>query len=210
MLLDCKNCNNKFTLDEEEDKIEGQLVKCIHCKKEWVYASQSNYLENRLAELDQDLYKTESKLTETNNKYSEKIESLEKSLKIKKEELAKQMLLESKISLYEKRITETEKSNSEQANLEIKIAQMESEVEKASENIFAKNKDIEKKANYLEMKINSYNEENMRNGDKKITTADIEGDVVNFKSFGQEVKKEKEDPVLKNKKKSKFFWPNSK
>ena len=210
MLLDYKNCNNKFNLDDDHN-LEDQLsVQCPHCKEKWIYESPSNFLENRLAELDQDLYKTELKLTETNNKHSQKIESLEKSLKIKKEELAKQMLLESKISLYEKRITETEKSNSEQANLEIKIAQMESEVEKASENIFAKNKDIEKKANYLEMKINSYNEENMRNGDKKITTADIEGDVVNFKSFEQDVKKKKEDPVLKNKKKSKFFWPNSK
>ena len=210
MIIDCKNCNSKFTLDEEESKLDGQTIKCLHCQDEWVYMSKSRYLENRLEELDQDLYKTELKLNEINNKHIEKIVKLENNLKIKKEQLSKQKILEDKVSLYEKRITQAEKSNSEQADLEIKIAKMENEIENVTENIFSKNKNIEKKANYLEMKINSYNEENMRNGDKKITTADIEGDVVNFKSFEQDVKKKKEDPVLKNKKKSKFFWPNSK
>ena len=101
-----------------------------------MYASQSNYLENRLAELDQDLYKTELQLNNLNNKHSEKIDQLEKDLKLKKEQQSKQKLLEDKIALYEKRITVTEKSNSEQADLEIKISKMENEVEKASENIF--------------------------------------------------------------------------
>ena len=115
-MLDCKNCNNKFTLDIDHN-LEDQLsVQCPHCKEKWIYESPSNYLENRLAELDQDLYKKELKLNETHNKHSEKIETLEKNLKNKREELSKQILLEEKIALYEKRITETEKSNSEQAD----------------------------------------------------------------------------------------------
>ena len=209
MLLDCKNCNNKFTLEEDESKLEGQVVKCPSCKEEWVFESKSNYLENRLAELDQDLYKTELQLNNLNNKHSGKIDQLEKDLKLKKEQQSKQKLLEDKIALYEKRITETEKSNSEQADLEIKISKMESEVEKASENIFTKNKDIEKKANYLEMKIKSYKDDYNIKKEKKIENHDGESDVVNFKSFEQEEKKKKEEPKKEIKKKVNFFWPKS-
>jgi len=209
MLLDCKNCNNKFTLDEDEYKLEGQKVKCSNCKEEWVFVSNSNYLENRLAELDQDLHRTELKLNNLNNIHVEKVDQLEKDLKIKKEEQSKQKLLEDKIAMYEKRITETEKSNSEQANFEIKITKMENEVEKATENIFAKNKDIEKKANYLEMKIKSYKDDQDKVRKKKIETYNSESDVVNFKSFEQEEKKNKEKPTEKIKKKVNFFWPKS-
>jgi len=209
MLLECKHCNNKFTLDEDESKLEGQVVKCSHCKVEWIYESTSNYLESRLAELDQDLHKTELKLNNLNNKHGEKIDQLEKDLKVKKEQQSKQKLLEDKITLYEKRITETEKSNSEQADLEIKIVQMENEVEKVSENIFTKNKDIEKKANYLEMKIKSYKDDYNIKKEKKIENHDGESDVVNFKSFEQEEKKNKEEPKKEIKKKVNFFWPKS-
>ena len=207
MLLDCKNCNNKFTLEEDELKLEGQVVKCPSCKEEWVFESKSNYLENRLAELDQDLYKTELQLNNLNNKHSGKIDQLEKDLKLKKEQQSKQKLLEDKIALYEKRITETEKSNSEQADLEIKILKMESEVEKASENIFTKNKDIEKKANYLEMKINSYKDDQKKEKQKKIKIYDDESDVVNFKSFENEEKDNKKNSTVETKKKVNFFWP---
>ena len=209
MLLDCKNCKKKFTLIDDEIKLEGQLVKCIHCKQEWIY-EKYNYLENRLTTLNQDLYRTEVELNEQNNKHSEKIDQLEKDLKLKKEQQSKQKLLEDKIALYEKRITETEKSNSEQADLEIKISKMESEVEKASENIFTKNKDIEKKANYLEMKIKSYKHENEKKEKAKMLIDDSESDVVNLKNFEKEEKKNKEAPVQEIKKKHKFFWPNSK
>ena len=210
MLLDCKNCNNKFTLEEDESKLEGQVVKCPSCKEEWVFESKSNYLENRLAELDQDLYKTELQLNNLNNKHSGKIDQLEKDLKLKKEQQSKQKLLEDKIGLYEKRITETEKSNSEQADLEIKISKMESEVEKASENIFTKNKDIEKKANYLEMKINSYKDDQKKEKQKKIEIYDDESDVVNFKSFENEEKDNKKNSTVETQKKVNYFWPKKK
>ena len=209
MLLDCKKCNNKFTLDEDEYKLEGQKVKCLHCKEEWVYVSKSNYLENRLAELDQDLHRTELKLNNLSNKHAEKVDQLEKDLKIKKEQQSKQQLFEDKIALYEKRITETEKSNSEQADLEIKITKMENEVEKVTESIFTKDKDIEKKANYLEMKIKSYKDDEKKVRPKKIETYNSESDVVNFKSFEQEEKKNKEQTTKEIKKKANFFWPKS-
>jgi predicted Zn finger-like uncharacterized protein len=209
MLLDCKNCNNKFTLEEDEFKIEGQLIKCPSCKEEWTYESKSNYLEKRLAELDQDLYKTELQLNTLNNKHSEKIDQLEKNLKIKKDQQSKQKLLEDKIALYEKRITETEKTNSEQADLEIKIIKMENEVEKVSETIFSKNKDIEKKANYLEMKINSYKDDQIKEQQKKIIDYDDESDVINLKNFENEEKKNKEETTEEPKKKTNYFWPKS-
>ena len=48
MLLDCKNCNNKFTLDIDHN-LEDQLsVQCPHCKEKWIYESPSNFLENKL------------------------------------------------------------------------------------------------------------------------------------------------------------------
>ncbi|MDB4845576.1 zinc-ribbon domain-containing protein [Candidatus Pelagibacter sp.] len=207
MIIDCKNCNSKFTLDEEESKLDGQTIKCLHCQDEWVYMSKSRYLENRLEELDQDLYKTELKLNEINNKHIEKIVKLENNLKIKKEQLSKQKILEDKVSLYEKRITQAEKSNSEQADLEIKIAKMENEIENVTENIFSKNKNIEKKANYLEMKINSY--KNKKNDKNEIKTH-IKSDIVNFKSFEQEEKNTKKKSSLESKIKSKLFWPSLK
>lgn len=210
MLIDCKNCKNKFNLDEEDQNLDGQSITCPHCKEEWIYKSQSNFLENRLAELDQDLHKTETKLDEINNQYNEKIEALETSLKNKREQLAKQNLLEEKIALYEKRITETEKSNMEQADLEIKISKMENEVEAVAESIFTKNKDIEKKANYLEMKIKSYKTESERKEKAKVEINVDENDVVNFKKFEKDSKKNTEEPSQQIKKKSRFFWPNSK
>jgi len=210
MILDCKNCNNKFTLEEDEHKLEGQKVKCLHCKEEWVYISKSNYLENRLAELDQDLHRTELKFNNLSTKHIEKVDQLEKDLKIKKEEQSKQNLLEDKIAMYEKRITETEKSNAQQADLEIKITKMENEVDTVTESIFTKNKDIEKKANYLEMKIKSYKDDVNIERQKKIDTDNSGSEVVNFKSFEKEEKKIKEKSTQELKKKANFFWPKSK
>jgi len=212
MLLHCNHCKKKFTLVEDEYKLEGKLVKCKHCQEEWIYESQSQYLENRLTELDQDLSRTEVKLNDTNSGHSEKIDTLEKNLKIKKDELDKQKLLEERISVFEKRITDTEKANIEQAELEIKIAKMEGEIEKTSDNIFTKNKDIEKKTNYLEMKITSYNEEDERRlknlQNKNDGASDSESDVVNFKAFDQEEKDKIEPTKKENGEKPRFFWPN--
>ena len=214
MLLDCKNCKKKFTLIDDEIKLEGQLVKCIHCKQEWIY-EKYNYLENRLTTLNQDLYRTEVELNEQNNKHSEKIDQLEKDLKIKKDELIKQKLLEERIGAFEKRITDTEKKNSEQADLEIKISKMENEVQNVSENIFTRGKNIEKKANYIEMKINSYSEENknIKNNINKVIKKNIiddnKSEVVNFKIFEKEDKNKKKQ-LIDNKKKNYFFWPSNK
>jgi len=210
MLLDCKNCKKRFNLIDDETKLEGQLVKCIHCKQEWIYESKSNYLENKLAILDQDLYRAELQLSELNTKHSKKIDRLEKDLKIKKEELVKQKLLEERIGIFEKRITDTEKKNSEQAIIEIKVIKMENEVQNISEDIFTKSKNIEKKANYLEMKINSYNEENTKNKtiEKNIINPS-ESEVVNFESFEKEDKNKKKKLIQDKKKKSRFFWPSN-
>jgi len=187
MILECKKCKNKFTLVEDDISLEGKLITCEHCKEEWIYQSMTVYLESRLAELDQDLKKKEIKINDLNIKHTEKIHQLEIDLKIRKEELNKQKLLEERISTFEKRVTDTEKLNIVQANLETEIAQMETEMKKTSENILTKNENIEKKTNYLEMKINSYKDKNS----ESIKVNDKHTDVVNFKNYDQEDKKKK-------------------
>ena len=53
--------------------------------------------------------------------WNQKIRKLEKSLKIKKDELVKQKLLENRINLFEKRIAETEKEIESQSIIENRI-----------------------------------------------------------------------------------------
>ena len=89
------------------------------------------------------------------NIHNDKIAKLENSLKAKKEELAKQKLLEERIVLFEKRITDTEKEVAAQALVENRIIQLEKEIKQNSFDSFVKNTNLEKKANYLQMKIHS-------------------------------------------------------
>jgi len=200
MLINCKRCSKKFILNNSELDIEGSLITCKHCKVEWIYESKTHFLESRLVELDSDLNKKEINLTEQNIKHNERINLLEKDLKIKNEELIKQRLLEERIATFEKRITDTEKLNAYQADLEIQKNKLEQEVKVTSENIILKNKDIEKKANYLEMKINSYDFEKIDSLKKPIVVNDKNTDVVNLKNYDQEGKNKKN--------KNSFFWPN--
>ena len=204
MLINCKSCSKKFILNNSELDLEGSLITCTHCKKEWIYESKTHFLENRLAELDADLNKKEINLTEQNNKHNERINFLEKDLKIKIVELSKQRLLEERIATFEKRITDTEKLNSYQADLEIQKNKLEEEVKVTSENIILKNNDIEKKANYLEMKISSYDFDKIDSLKKPIAVNDKNTDVVNLKNYDQEEKNKN------NKNKHRFFWPNIK
>lgn len=166
------------------------------------------YLENRLSELHQDLIKTELKINEETSSQSEKIDLLEKNLKLKKEELAKQQLLEEKIRAFEKRITDTEKANTQQAELEIKINQMENEIEQTSDHIYSKNQDIEKKTNYIEMKINSYNESRIK--ELKIDEDSLnatDSDVVPIRSYESDNNKSAQQLEEEKSKKHRFFWP---
>ena len=128
MLIDCHNCKKKFIINKSELDLEGSLITCEYCKEEWIYESRTRYLENKLAQLDLDLNKKEINLNEQNDKHNQKIDLLEKDLKIKNDELIKQKILEEKIASFEKRITDTEKLNALQANLEIQRAKLEDEV----------------------------------------------------------------------------------
>ena len=127
MILHCKNCKEKFSIIEKESYnegkwesyIEGKIVQCRHCNEEWIYESKSKYLENRLAELGEDLDKTEIILNVKKNENKDKIINLENNLETKKEELNDQKKLEEKVLAFEKRLTDTEKVNSEQIDLEI-------------------------------------------------------------------------------------------
>ena len=155
MLINCKYCDSKFAVNAEEVGFDGRLIKCENCKKEWFQESKSQSLEKKLIELDQNLHSTEVHLIEKKNTHNDKIAKLENALKIKKEELAKQKLLEERISLFEKRITDTEKEIAAQSLVENRIIQLEKEIKQNSFDSFVKNTNLEKKANYLQRKIHS-------------------------------------------------------
>ena len=155
MLINCKYCDSKFAVNAEEVGFDGRLIKCENCKKEWFQESKSQSLEKKLIELDQNLHSTEVHLIEKKNTHTDKIAKLENALKVKKEELAKQKLLEERISLFEKRITDTEKEIAAQSLVENRISQLEKEIKQNSFDSFVKNTNLEKKANYLQRKIHS-------------------------------------------------------
>ena len=155
MLINCKYCNSKFAINAEEVGFDGRLVKCENCQKEWFQESKPKFLEKKLIELDRSLHATELHLIEQKNNHNDKIAKLENALKVKKEELAKQKLLEERISLFEKRITDTEKEIAAQSLVENRITQLEKEIKQNSFDSFVKNTNLEKKANYLQRKIHS-------------------------------------------------------
>jgi len=157
MLIHCKYCQSKFAINAEEVGFDGRLVKCENCQKEWFQESKSQSLEKKLIELDRNLHATEQRLTEQKNNHNDKIIKLEKALKAKKEELAKQKLLEDRIGLFEKRIVDTEKEIEAQALIENRISQLENEIKKNSHDSFIKNTALEKKTNDLQIKIQSDN-----------------------------------------------------
>ena len=157
MNLNCKYCKADIDTDIDESSIEGKLIQCSSCNKEWIYKLKSEYILDKLEELDLSWEKKENSLNEQLSKYNSKIEELEKDLKVKNKELSEQKTIEDRIILFEKRITNTEKINAEQAELESKIEKMKDELKETSDKILNKNKDFENKTNYLEMKIKSSN-----------------------------------------------------
>ena len=193
MNLNCKYCKADIDTDIDESSIEGKLIQCSSCNKEWIYKLKSEYILDKLEELDLSWEKKENSLNEQLSKYNSKIEELEKDLKVKNKELSEQKTIEDRIILFEKRITNTEKINAEQAELENKIEEMKDELKETSDKILNKNKDFENKTNYLEMKIKSSNIISNKN-----TTLNEE--TININQFKQKEKKRR------NKyKKSKFL-----
>ena len=210
MILHCKSCKNKFSVIEEEINLEGKIVQCRHCNEQWIYESKTRYLENRLAELGEDLDKTEIKLNLKKDEHQSKIKNLENDLKIKIEELDKQKKLEEKVLAFEERLSNTEKSNSEQIELETKISDIETQIKTTHENIYNKNKDIEKKTIYIEKKISSYErKEDINNSEPEHQIKVNSSDVVNIRVFDQDGKKNKEQlNDSKKRKRFRFFTPD--
>ena len=183
MNLNCKYCKADIDTDIDESSIEGKLIQCSSCNKEWIYKLKSEYILDKLEELDLSWKKKENSLNEQLSKYNSKIEELEKDLKVKNKELTEQKTIEDRIILFEKRITNTEKINAEQVELENKIEEMKDELKETSDKILNKNKDFENKTNYLEMKIKSSNIISNKN-----TTLNEE--TININQFKQKEKKE--------------------
>ena len=193
MNLNCKYCKADIDTDIEESSIEGKLIQCNSCNKEWIYMAKSEYILDKLEELDLSWKKKENSLNEQLNNYNSKIEELEKDLKVKNKELSEQKTIEDRIILFEKRITSTEKINAEQAELESKIEKMKDELKETSDKILNKNKDFENKANYLEMKIKSSNIISNKN-------KTLKDDTININQF-----KQKENTEETNTKKVSFW-----
>ena len=193
MNLNCKYCKADIDTDIDESSIEGKLIQCSSCNKEWIYKLKSEYILDKLEELDLSWEKKENSLNEQLSKYNSKIEELEKDLKVKNKELSEQKTIEDRIILFEKRITNTEKINAEQAELESKIEKMKDELKETSDKILNKNKDFENKANYLEMKIKSSNIISNKN-------KTLKDDTININQF-----KQKENTEETNTKKVSFW-----
>ena len=193
MNLNCKYCKADIDTDIEESSIEGKLIQCNSCNKEWIYMAKSEYILDKLEELDLSWKKKENSLNEQLNNYNSKIEELEKDLKVKNKELSEQKTIEDRIILFEKRITSTEKINAEQAELESKIEKMKDELKETTDKILNKNKDFENKANYLEMKIKSSNIISNKN-------KTLKDDTININQF-----KQKENTEETNTKKVSFW-----
>ena len=193
MNLNCKYCKADIDSDIDESSIEGKLIQCSSCNKEWIYMAKSEYILDKLEELDLSWKKKENSLNEQLSNYNSKIEELEKDLKVKNKELSEQKTIEDRIILFEKRITNTEKINAEQAELESKIEKMKDELKETSDKILNKNKDFENKANYLEMKIKSSNIISNKN-------KTLKDDTININQF-----KQKENTEETNTKKVSFW-----
>jgi len=193
MNLNCKYCKADIDTDIEESSIEGKLIQCNSCNKEWIYMAKSEYILDKLEELDLSWKKKENSLNEQLSNYNSKIEELEKDLKVKNKELSEQKTIEDRIILFEKRITSTEKINAEQAELESKIEKMKDELKETTDKILNKNKDFENKANYLEMKIKSSNIISNKN-------KTLKDDTININQF-----KQKENTEETNTKKVSFW-----
>ena len=193
MNLNCKYCKADIDTDIDESSIEGKLIQCSSCNKEWIYKLKSEYILDKLEELDLSWKKKENSLNEQLSNYNSKIEELEKDLKVKNKELSEQKTIEDRIILFEKRITSTEKINAEQAELESKIEEMKDELKETSDKILNKNKDFENKANYLEMKIKSSNIISNKN-------KTLKDDTININQF-----KQKENTEETNTKKVSFW-----
>ena len=193
MNLNCKYCKADIETDIDESSIEGKLIQCSSCNKEWIYMAKSEYILDKLEELDLSWKKKENSLNEQLSNYNSKIEELEKDLKVKNKELSEQKTIEDRIILFEKRITNTEKINAEQAELESKIEKMKDELKETTDKILNKNKDFENKANYLEMKIKSSNIISNKN-------KTLKDDTININQF-----KQKENTEETNTKKVSFW-----
>ena len=111
MNLNCKYCKADIYTDIDESSIEGKLIQCSSCNKEWIYKLKSEYILDKLEELDLSWKKKENSLNEQLSNYNSKIEELEEDLKLKNKELSEQKTIEDRIILFEKRITSTEKIN---------------------------------------------------------------------------------------------------
>ena len=176
--------------------------------------SKTKYLENRLEELNRDLDNTEIKINLKKKEQQDKINQLQNDLKLKKEELEKQSLLQEKVQAFENRLIQTEKLNSQELELDSQIDKIKNKIRTTSENILNHNKVIEEKTNYLEKKISSYNGSEIVNTNDDYTKDRIQtakkSEVVNINKNLNKLPKKSQNGEEDNKKikKLKFFSPN--
>jgi len=156
MMINCKNCKQKFYVMNENSELEGKVIQCKYCNDQSIYESRTVYLENRLEELSKDLDNADIKISYKKKEHQDKIHQLQNDLKDKNNELKKQILLQEKVNVFENRLKETEKLNLEELELVNEVKRIKNKIRTTSENISSQNKEIENKTNYLETRISSY------------------------------------------------------
>ena len=52
MNLNCNYCKADIDIDIDESSIEGKPIQCGSCNKEWIYKLKSEYILDKLEELD--------------------------------------------------------------------------------------------------------------------------------------------------------------
>ncbi|MDC3295474.1 hypothetical protein OAU69_01035 [Candidatus Pelagibacter sp.] len=52
MNLNCKYCKADIDINIDESSIEAKVIQCGSCNKEWIYKLKSEYILDKLEELD--------------------------------------------------------------------------------------------------------------------------------------------------------------
>ena len=153
MLIDCICGESKFAINAEQIGLDGRLVKCGKCGKEWFQESKLDIVEKKLVDLDQSLHAKELTVINQRNVFSDKISSLERALEAKNKELEDQKKLEQRITLFESRIKDNESEIYRQKKYDERINTLEKQLEKTTLDLFIKNTSLEKRSAALQEQL---------------------------------------------------------
>ena len=182
MLIDCICGESKFAINAEQIGVDGRLVKCGKCGKEWFQESKQEIIEKKLINLDHSLHTKEITLADDKNYYSDKISSLEKELKAKSKDIQDQKLLEQRIILFESRIKDSDAENVRQKKHEERINVLQKELEKKTLDLFIKNTTLEKRSAEIQQMLNEETlDDRLSSLEEELVKKKIGGKIINTK-----------------------------